>query len=105
MTSWIYLIIAGLLEVCFASMIKLTDNFTKIVPTFVFLIFAIGSFFMLTKAIENIPVGTAYAIWTGIGVVGTSIIGIIFYNDPLNVLRIVFLSTLIISIIGLKLVS
>lgn len=105
MSAWIYLILAGVLEVGFASMLKLTENFTKVIPTLIFLVFAIGSFYSLTKAVETIPMGTAYAIWTGIGAVGTVLVGIFFYNEPSSILRLVFISTLIMSIIGLKLVS
>ena len=105
MSAWFYLIFAGILEIGFASMIKLTQNFTKPLPTLLFLIFAIASFYMLTKAIEQIPVGTAYAVWTGIGAAGTVLIGIFFYNDPASMLRLFFLFTLIASLIGLKLVS
>ena len=105
MSAWIYLLIAGVLEVGFASILKLTDNFTKLVPTIIFLIFATSSFYALTKAVESIPIGTAYAIWTGIGAFGTIIIGIYFYNEPASLLRIFFLCTLVGSIIGLKLVS
>ncbi|MCK9337675.1 MAG: multidrug efflux SMR transporter [Arcobacteraceae bacterium] len=105
MTGWLYLIAAGVLEIGFASMIKPTENFTKVIPTIVFIIFAFGSFYMLTKAVEYIPIGTAYAVWTGIGAVGTVIIGMVIYNDPINTMRIFFLCTLIGSIIGLKLVS
>lgn len=105
MSAWMYLIIAGVLEVGFASMIKLTENFTKVVPTLIFLLFAAGSFYMLTKAVESIPIGTAYAVWTGIGAVGTVIVSIILYNDPISLLRMLFIGTLIASIIGLKLVS
>lgn len=105
MSAWIYLILAGILEVGFASMIKLTENFTKLVPTLIFLVFAVGSFYALTKAVESIPIGTAYAIWTGIGAFGTIVIGIVFYNEPAGFLRLFFLFTLVSSIIGLKLVS
>ncbi|GGD44537.1 multidrug transporter [Malaciobacter pacificus] len=105
MTGWTYLIIAGLLEIGFASMIKLTENFTKIFPTILFILFAMASFYMLTKAIESIPIGTAYAVWTGIGAIGTVIVGIVFYNDPVSFLRLFFISMLIFSIVGLKLVS
>ena len=105
MSAWIYLTIAGVLEVGFASMIKLTENFTKLMPTLIFLVFASGSFYALTKAVESIPIGTAYAIWTGIGAFGTIIIGIYFYNEPASLLRIFFLCTLVGSIVGLKLVS
>ncbi len=105
MSAWIYLIFAGVLEIGFASMIKLTENFTKTVPTLVFIVFACGSFYALTKAVETIPIGTAYAIWTGIGAFGTIVIGIVFYSEPAGLLRLFFLFTLIASIVGLKLVS
>lgn len=105
MSAWIYLILAGALEIGFASMIKLTENFTKLVPTIIFFVFAVGSFYALTKAVESIPIGTAYAIWTGIGAFGTILIGIVFYNEPAGYLRLFFLFTLVSSIIGLKLVS
>ncbi|RXK13966.1 QacE family quaternary ammonium compound efflux SMR transporter [Halarcobacter mediterraneus] len=105
MTAWMYLILAGLLEIGFASMLKLTDNFTRVFPTIIFLLFATGSFYFLTKAIEHIPIGTAYAVWTGIGAFGTILIGILFYKEPASALRLFFLFTLIVSIVGLKLVS
>jgi quaternary ammonium compound-resistance protein SugE len=105
MSAWIYLIIAGVLEVGFASMIKLTENFTKVIPTLIFVVFAVGSFYTLTKAVESIPIGTAYAIWTGIGAFGTIMVGIVFYNEPAGLLRLFFLTTLVASIIGLKLAS
>ena len=105
MTAWVYLIVAGVLEVGFASMLKLTENFTKLVPTLIFTAFAIGSFYSLTKAVEIIPIGTAYAIWTGIGAFGTIVIGILFYKEPASAMRLFFLFTLFASIIGLKLVS
>jgi len=104
-TAWVYLIVAGVLEVGFASMLKLTDNFTKLIPTLIFLVFAVSSFYSLTKAVETIPMGTAYAIWTGIGAFGTILIGIFFYSEPASVLRLFFLFTLVASIVGLKLVS
>ncbi len=105
MSAWVYLILAGVLEVGFASMIKLTENFTKLIPTVIFVAFAISSFYFLTKAVETLPIGTAYAIWTGIGAFGTIVVGIIFYNEPASMIRLFFLFTLIASIVGLKLVS
>jgi quaternary ammonium compound-resistance protein SugE len=71
----------------------------------IFILFAVGSFISLTKAVQHIPIGTAYAIWTGIGAFGTIIIGILFYKEPASMMRLFFLFTLISSIIGLKLVS
>lgn len=105
MSAWAYLILAGLLEIGFASTIKLTDNFTKVVPTIIFLVFATSSFYMLTKAIEQIPIGIAYAVWTGVGASGAVIIGMLIYGEPINAMKILFLCTLIGSIVGLNLVS
>jgi len=105
MSAWTYLILAGILEIGFASMIKQTENFTRLYPTIIFVVFAVASFYSLTKAVETIPIGTAYAVWTGIGAFGTILIGIFLYNEPAGMLRLFFLVTLIASIIGLKLVS
>lgn len=103
--SWIFLIIAGLLEISFTTFLKLSRNFTKIGWTTAFFIAAAGSFYFLNKATDKIPLGTCYAIWTGIGALGTVLIGIIFFNEPKSMWRFFFLLTLLLSIIGLKLVS
>lgn len=103
--SWVYLVTAGFFEIGFTTFLKLSDNFSKLWPTVGFFIFSIVSFFLLAKAMNTIPLGTAYAVWTGIGAFGTVIIGICFFNDPLNLLRIVFLALLLSSVVGLKLVS
>ncbi|MCJ7597081.1 MAG: multidrug efflux SMR transporter [Methyloceanibacter sp.] len=100
--AWAYLLLAGAFEVGFASTLKLTDGFTRLWPTIVFLIFAIASFALLAKAAQTLPIGTAYAVWTGIGTVGTVIIGILFYKEPATALRLFFIATLIASIIGLR---
>lgn len=96
--------LAGIFEVLFTSTLKLSENFTKLAPTAIFAISVIIGFWFLTKALETIPLGTAYAIWTGIGASGTVIIGLIYFGDPLGFWRLLFLITLIISIIGLKFV-
>ncbi|MCB5183917.1 multidrug efflux SMR transporter [Methylobacillus gramineus] len=103
--SWIYLVLAGLLEIGFTTCLKMSESFSKPLPSIGFLIFAFLSFFMLTKALEGIPLGTAYAVWTGIGACGTAIIGIWLFGDPAGTLRLLFLLLLIGSIIGLKVVS
>ena len=105
MSPWAYLIIAGVFEIGFASTLKLTENFTKVIPTAIFLVFASLSFYFLTKAAETLPIGTAYAVWTGIGAAGTIAVGIFFYNEPAGILRLFFLFTLVASIVGLKLVA
>jgi quaternary ammonium compound-resistance protein SugE len=103
--AWGLLLLAGLFEVGFTTCLKLSESFTKPLPSMGFLFCAILSFWLLTKAAETIPLGTAYAVWTGIGAFGTAVIGIYFFDDPSTTLRLVFLVLLIGSIIGLKLVS
>lgn len=103
--AWIYLIIAGLFEVGFTSCLKLSNNFTNLKWSIGFFICITVSFLLLNKAIQDIPIGTGYAVWTGIGAVGTVLIGIILYKEPSDFWRLFFIFTLIASIIGLKVVS
>jgi quaternary ammonium compound-resistance protein SugE len=103
--SWIYLIIAGLFEVGFTTCLKMSQNFTARWWTVMFFVCITLSFYFLDKAIQVIPLGTAYAVWTGIGATGTVIIGILVFKEPSDFLRLFFIFLLIASIIGLKLVS
>lgn len=103
--SWIYLLIAGIFEICFTTSLKLTEGFTKLIPSIAFLFFAVLSFLALNRAISTIPLGTAYAIWTGIGASGTAIIAVFFFGEQLSAWQVFFLITLICSIVGLKLFS
>ncbi len=100
--AWTYLMFAGLFEIGFASTLKLTENFTKLWPTVIFSVCILLSFILLNRALKDIPVGTAYAVWTGIGAAGTALIGILIYKEPATALRLFFLATLIGSVIGLK---
>lgn len=103
--AWIILILAGIFEIAFTTCLKLSDNFTNIKWSIGFFIAISLSFFFLNKAVQTIPIGTAYAVWTGIGAVGTTIVGIFLFKEPSDTLRIFFISLLICSIVGLKLVS
>jgi len=103
--NWLILIIAGLFEVGFTTCLKLSNNFTKLGWSIGFFISISLSFFLLNKASQTIPIGTAYAVWTGIGAVGTAIVGILFFKEPSHFWRLFFISTLIASIVGLKFVS
>ena len=105
MIAWIYLIIAGLFEVGFTTSLKLSENFANKGWAVMFFISITLSFLFLNKAIQSIPMGTAYAVWTGIGATGTVIIGILFFKEPADLWRVVFIVLLIGSILGLKLVS
>lgn len=106
--NWILLIIAGFCEVGFASCLgkaKETSGNEAYMWYGGFLFFLIVSMVLLVKATQTLPIGTAYAVWTGIGAVGTVLVGIFIFKEPINFWRVFFLSTLIFSIIGLKFVS
>lgn len=100
--AWVNLFFAGLLEVCWAIGLKYTDGFSKFWPSLFTLIAMAVSMFLLAKAAQVLPIGTAYAIWVGIGALGAAIMGIILFHEPLSILRIGFLILLLVSIIGLK---
>lgn len=100
--AWLAVITAGLLEVGFATMLKLSSGFTKLWPSFGFLIFAAGSFSLLSWSLKALPVGTAYAVWTGIGAAGTAIMGMIFFKDPVSIARITAIAFIIAGVILLN---
>ena len=105
---WIILIIAGLCEVAFATCLgkaKEASGSDATLWYIAFLIFLVASMLLLMKAIEALPIGTAYTVWTGIGAVGTVLLGILVFKEPATFWRLFFISTLIISIVGLKVVS
>ncbi len=103
--NWIILIIAGLFEVGFTTCLKFSNNFSNLYWSIGFFVCITLSFVLLNSAIQTIPMGTAYAVWTGIGAVGTVLVGIFFYTEPTDAWRLFFLFLLIGSIIGLKVVS
>jgi quaternary ammonium compound-resistance protein SugE len=103
--SWILLFIAGLLEVCWATGLKYSEGFTKPLPSLFTLITLALSMFLLAKATQTLPMGTAYAVWVGIGALGAAILGIVLFNESASLPRIIFLLMLLISIIGLKLTA
>lgn len=100
--DWIYLIVAGLLEVVWASTLKYTDGFTKPVPSLITLSTLAASFILLAQALRTLPTGTGYAVWTGIGVVGTAIIGSLFLGEPRDLPRFICIGLIVIGIVGLR---
>ena len=106
--NWILLIIAGLFEVAFAACLGKAKESTGIEATYWYIGFLIClgiSMFLLVKVTQQLPIGTAYAVWTGIGAVGTVLVGILIFKEPATFWRLFFITTLIASIIGLKVVS
>ncbi len=104
-TAWITLIIAGILEICWSIGLKYTQGFTKLWPSVLTIVAIIVSMYLLSKAAEQIPIGTAYAVWVGIGAFGAALLGIFLFGESANLPRLAFLALLLISITGLKLTA
>jgi quaternary ammonium compound-resistance protein SugE len=103
--AWFLLILGGLFEVGFTTCLKLSNNFTKLGWSIGFFVCITLSFILLNKAVQTLPMGTAYAVWTGIGAAGSVIVGIYLFKEPSDFWRLFFLILLISSILGLKIVS
>ena len=103
--SWIALVVAGLLEVCWAVGLKYTDGFRRPLPSVLVIAAIAASMFLLAWAARTLPIGTAYAVWVGIGACGAAILGIILFDEPLTAARVAFLVLLLVSIVGLKVTS
>jgi quaternary ammonium compound-resistance protein SugE len=99
------LLLAGLLEVGFTTAMRLSEGFSRPLPSAAFFLCALFSFLALDKAAQDIPLGTAYAVWVGIGAAGTLLVGVMHFHEPMGAARLVFLSTLVGSIVGLKMFS
>lgn len=98
---WIYLLIAGLFEVTWAVGLKLSHGFSNIAISILTIFGIVASFYFLAAALKNIPLGTAYAIWTGIGMLGTVILGIILFKEPVSIMRFLCITFIIFGITGL----
>ena len=103
--GWSYLLIAGLFEIAWAVGMKYTQSFTRFWPSVLVIIAMLLSVYFLTIAIKTIPVGTAYAVWTGIGIAGTTVLGIILFQEPVQLLRLFFIFLILVSIVGLKVIA
>lgn len=103
--SWVYLFFAGLFEIGWAVGLKYTHGFTRLVPTVLTVAAMAVSLYLLGLALRTLPLGTAYAIWTGIGTVGTAILGIMLFSEPAEILRLMCIAMIAAGIVGLKLVS
>lgn len=103
--SWIILILAGLLEVAWAIGLKYSDGFTRLWPTLATLAAIVGSLALLGLAMKQLPLGTAYAVWTGVGAVGTVILGIVLFGESAALSRLLCIALIVCGIVGLKLVT
>ena len=103
--NWIYLAIAGVLEIAWAIGLKYTEGWTRLVPSIITGVLLATSFYFLSLAVKTLPIGTAYAIWTGIGTVGAAVLGMILFDEPRDAVRIMCIMLIIAGIAGLKLTS
>ena len=101
--AWVVLFIAGLLEIAWAVGLKYIEGFTRLWPSIATGLAVAGSMGLLAVAVRTLPLGTAYAIWTGIGTVGTAVLGIVLFGEPATVLRLVCITLIVAGIVGLKL--
>jgi quaternary ammonium compound-resistance protein SugE len=103
--AWTILFVAGLMEIGWAIGLKYTEGFSRLVPSVLTLAFMLASIVLLGLAVKTLPIGTAYAVWTGIGAVGTAILGIILFGDSATALRLACIGLIVAGIVGLKLVT
>lgn len=103
--SWVYLFIAGLTEIAWAIGLKQTQGWTRLWPSVITAVLMVVSFAFLSLALKTLPIGTAYAVWTGIGAVGTAIVGIYFFGEPRDAVRIFCIALIIAGVTGLKVFS
>ncbi|WP_193161632.1 DMT family transporter [Microbulbifer hainanensis] len=103
--SWLYLFVAGALEVVWAFSMKQSCGFTRLIPSLVTLVTMLGSFWLLAIAMRTIPLGTAYTIWTGIGAIGAFLVGIVIFAEPVNTMRIVAAILIVSGLVLMKLSS
>jgi len=101
--AWLFLFTAGTIEIVFALSLKYNHGFSKLIPSIVTLLAGAGSFYFLTLSIKTLPIGTAYAIWTGMGAVGVAICGIFLFKESTDWTRLVSISFIVLGIVGLKL--
>lgn len=103
--AWVILVLAGILEICWAVGLKYSDGFTRLWPAVATVFAMVASLALLGVAVKTLPLGTAYAVWTGIGTVGTVFVGILLFGEAASLLRLLCVSLILFGIIGLKLVT
>lgn len=102
---WLILLLAGFFEIAWAIGLKYTEGFTRVTPTVLTLALLAVSVYLLSIALRTLPVGTGYAVWTGIGVVGTTVLGIILFDEPRGLLRIASIALILVGLVGVRLTS
>jgi quaternary ammonium compound-resistance protein SugE len=100
--SWVYLIAAGLLEIAWASTLKQTEGFTRLGPSVITAVLYMASLYLLSLGLRDLPASSGYAVWVGIGAVGTALVGVLFLGEPRSALRLVSIALIVLGVIGLR---
>jgi quaternary ammonium compound-resistance protein SugE len=103
--SWLLLVVAGLFEVAWAVGLEYSDGFSRPLPTVGTIVALVVSMVLLAKAVQQLPIGTAYAVWTGIGAVGTAVVGLVVFDEPTTLARVGFIAVIVVGVVGLHAVS
>jgi quaternary ammonium compound-resistance protein SugE len=103
--SWLLLVVAGLFEVAWAVGLEYSDGLSKPLPTLGTVVALVISMVLLAKAVQELPIGTAYAVWTGIGAVGTAVVGLAVFDEPATIARVGFITVIVVGVVGLHAVS
>ena len=103
--AWVLVVVAGLLEIGFAISLKQSDGFSRLRPSLAFAAFGLGSFLLLSWSLRSLPVGTAYAVWTGIGAAGTAAVGMAFFGESRDAARLLGIALIVAGVVALRLVG
>lgn len=103
--AWLYLLLAGGFEIAFALTLKASEGFTRVIPSVATLVTGVASVVILSQALRTLPVGTGYAAWTGIGAVGSVVLGMVLFDEPADLTRVLSIALIIAGVIGLRLTS
>jgi quaternary ammonium compound-resistance protein SugE len=102
MNPWLVLVVAGVFEIGWAVGLEYSEGFTNLLPSVGTVVALVVSMLLLARAVESLPIGTAYAVWTGIGAVGAAILGVVLFDEPVSVARVGFISLIVLGVVGLN---
>jgi quaternary ammonium compound-resistance protein SugE len=102
MNPWLLLVVAGVFEIGWAIGLEYSEGFTELFPSVITVISLVISMFLLARAVQSLPIGTAYAVWTGIGAVGAATLGIVLFDEPVSIARVGFISLIVVGVVGLN---
>ena len=102
MNPWLLLVVAGVFEIGWAIGLEYSEGFTELLPSIATVVALVASMLLLARAVESLPIGTAYAVWTGIGAVGAATLGVVLFGEPISVARVGFISLIVLGVVGLN---